>query len=117
MARRLHALARGLTSRGVLAKFAAMQMIDVHLPTDGRELVLTRYTEAEPELSLLLNKLKLVDLLMRLGKRTACRRSWRSARNVNKTTTPVLQMMSEPIAGISAITRTRWLAKRRSIWW
>ena len=58
-----------------------------------------------------------IDLLMRLGKRTACRRSWRSARNVNKTTTPVLQMMSEPIAGISAITRTRWLAKRRSIWW
>jgi len=27
--------------------------------TDGRELVLTRYTEPEPELSLLLNKLKL----------------------------------------------------------
>jgi len=37
-----------------------MQMIDVHLPTtDGRELVLTRYTEPEPELNLLLNKLKL----------------------------------------------------------
>jgi hypothetical protein len=37
-----------------------MQMIDVHLPTtDGRELVLTRYTEAEPELRLLLKKLKL----------------------------------------------------------
>jgi hypothetical protein len=37
-----------------------MQMIDVHLPrTDGRELVFTRYTEPEPELSLLLNKLKL----------------------------------------------------------
>ena len=35
-------------------------LIDVHLPTtDGRELVLTRYTEPEPELSLLLNKLKL----------------------------------------------------------
>ena len=35
-------------------------MIDVHLPTtDRRELVLTRYTEPEPELSLLLNKLKL----------------------------------------------------------
>jgi hypothetical protein len=35
-------------------------MIDVHLPTtDGRELLLTRYTEPEPELSLLLNKLKL----------------------------------------------------------
>jgi hypothetical protein len=35
-------------------------IIDVHLPTtDGRELVLTRYTEPEPELSLLLKKLKL----------------------------------------------------------
>jgi hypothetical protein len=35
-------------------------MIDVHLPTtDGRELVLTRYTEPEPELRLLLQKLKL----------------------------------------------------------
>src|SRR5208282_4546611 len=60
LARRLHALAPGLTSRSVLEKFAAMQMIDVHLPTtDGRELVLTRYTEPEPELSLLLEKLKL----------------------------------------------------------
>ena len=57
---RLHALAPGLTPRSVLEKFAAMQMIDVHLPTtDGRELVLTRYTEPEPELNLLLNKLKL----------------------------------------------------------
>jgi hypothetical protein len=54
LARRLHALAPGLTPRSVLAKFAAMQMIDVHLPTtDGRELVLTRYTEPEPELCLL----------------------------------------------------------------
>jgi hypothetical protein len=44
----------------VLEKFAAVQMIDVHLPTtDGRELVLTRYTEPEPELRLLLQKLKL----------------------------------------------------------
>ena len=60
LARRLHALAPGLTPRSVLDKFAAVQMIDVHLPTtDGRELVLTRYTEPEPELSLLLNKLKL----------------------------------------------------------
>ena len=60
LARRLHALAPGLTPRSVLEKFAAVQMIDVHLPTtDGRELVLTRYTEPEPELNLLLNKLKL----------------------------------------------------------
>ena len=41
-------------------KFAAVQMIDLHLPTtDGRELLLTRYTELEPELKLLLDKLKL----------------------------------------------------------
>jgi hypothetical protein len=40
--------------------FAAMQMIDVKLPTtDGRGLVLTRYTEPKPELSLLLKRLKL----------------------------------------------------------
>src|SRR5215469_5204967 len=58
--RRLHALAPGLSPRSVLEKFAAIQMIDVHVPTtDGRELVLTRYTEPEPELSLLLKKLKL----------------------------------------------------------
>ena len=60
LGRRLHALAPGLTPRSALEKFAAVQMIDVHLPTtDGRELLLTRYTEPEPELSLLLNKLKL----------------------------------------------------------
>jgi hypothetical protein len=58
--RRLHALAPGLTPRSVLEKFAAMQMIDVHVPTtDGRELVLTRRTEPEPELKLLLDKLRL----------------------------------------------------------
>jgi hypothetical protein len=44
----------------VVEKFAAMQMIDVHLPTtDGREIVLTRTTQPEPELRLLLDKLKL----------------------------------------------------------
>jgi hypothetical protein len=54
LARRLHALAPGLTSRSVLEKFAAVQVIDVYLPTtDGRELVLTRYTEPEAELRLL----------------------------------------------------------------
>jgi hypothetical protein len=42
------------------ARPGIMQMIDVHLPTtDGRELVITRYTEPEPDLSLLLEKLKL----------------------------------------------------------
>ena len=60
LARRLRALAPGLTPRSVIEKFAAVQMIDVHLPTtDGRELLLTRYTEPQLELSLLLKKLKL----------------------------------------------------------
>lgn len=61
LGRRLHALAPGLTSRSAVEKFATMQMIDVHIPTtDGRELQLTRYTEPEAELKLLLDKLKLV---------------------------------------------------------
>src|SRR6266478_3999766 len=60
LARRLHALAPGLSPRSVIEKFAAMQMIDVHVPTtDGRELLLTRYTEPDAELRLLLDKLKL----------------------------------------------------------
>ena len=59
--RRLHPLAPGLTARSALEKFAAVQMIDVHLPTtDGRELRLTRYTQPEPELQLLLKQMKLV---------------------------------------------------------
>jgi hypothetical protein len=58
--RRLHALAPGLTARSALEKFAAVQMIDVHMPTtDGRELLLTRYTQPEPELQLLIQQLKL----------------------------------------------------------
>jgi hypothetical protein len=58
--RRLYALAPGLTARSALEKFAAVQMIDVHVPTtDGRELVLTRCTQPEPELQLLIQRLKL----------------------------------------------------------
>jgi transposase len=61
LGRRLHALAPGLTPRSVIEKFAAVQMIDLHVPTtDGRELLLTRYTEPESELALLLDKLKFV---------------------------------------------------------
>ena len=58
--RRLNALAPGLTPRSLFEKFAAVQMIDVHIPTtDGRELQLTRYTQPEPELTLLLERLRL----------------------------------------------------------
>jgi transposase len=58
---RLKNLAPGLTPRSVLEKFCAVQMIDVHVPTtDARELTLTRYTQPEPELKLLLERLKFV---------------------------------------------------------
>ena len=60
LTRRLRDLAPGLTARSVLEKFAALQMLDVHLPTtDGRTVVLTRYTQPETDLQLLLNRLKL----------------------------------------------------------
>jgi len=53
-------LAPGLTPRAVLDKFRAVQMIDVHLPTtDNREVLLSRYTQPEKDLQLLLNQLKL----------------------------------------------------------
>ena len=56
----LRDLAPGLTPRSVLDKFRAVQMIDVHLPTtDGRQVILKRYTQPEKELQLLLNQLKL----------------------------------------------------------
>jgi transposase len=57
---RLKSLAPGLTTRSVLEKFSAVQMIDVHVPTtDGRELVLTRYTQPERELAVLLDQLRI----------------------------------------------------------
>jgi len=57
---RAKAKAPGLTPRAILEKFKAMQMIDVHLPTtDGRNLVLPRYTQPEKDLQLLLQQLNL----------------------------------------------------------
>lgn len=56
---RLRALAPGLTPRSVLEKLAALQMVDVHLPTtDGRHLILSRYTHPEPDQLLLLAQLQ-----------------------------------------------------------
>jgi hypothetical protein len=58
--RRLRHLAPGLTPRAVLEKFSAIQMLDVHLPTtDGRSIILSRCTQPEAELRLLLKELKL----------------------------------------------------------
>ena len=57
---RLKRTASGLTPRAVLEKFAAVQMLDIHLPTtDGREIVMTRHTQPEKDLQLLLDQLKL----------------------------------------------------------
>jgi transposase len=52
--------APGLTPRSILEKFAAMQMVDVHLQTtDGRWLILSRYTQPDKDQNLLLHQLDL----------------------------------------------------------
>lgn len=57
---RLQALAPGLTPRAVLETLAPMQMLDITFPTtDGRRLVMPRYTQPTPEQKLLLHQLQL----------------------------------------------------------
>jgi hypothetical protein len=57
---RLKALAPGLTPRAALEKLAPMQMVDVRVPTtDGRVLILPRYTHPDADQQLLLSQLKL----------------------------------------------------------
>jgi len=57
---RLRPVADGLTPRAVLDKFATLQMLDVQFPTtDGRTLILSRYTEPNTDHKLLLEQLKL----------------------------------------------------------
>ena len=59
--RRLRDLAPGLTPRAVLEKFASIPMLDVHLPTtDGRTVIMSRYTQPEADVQLLLQRLKLM---------------------------------------------------------
>lgn len=56
----LRGLAHGITPAEVIAKFKTMQMVDVHVPTtDGRELVLSRYTQPEADHRMLLDLLHL----------------------------------------------------------
>ena len=51
----LKRLGHGITPAEVLAKFKTMQMVDVHVPTtDGRELVMSRYTQPEADHRMLL---------------------------------------------------------------
>lgn len=60
LAQQLRPHAPGLTPRSVLDKFAGVQMLDVEIPTtDGRTITLTRHTEPEAELQLLLERLRL----------------------------------------------------------
>ncbi len=57
---KLRPLAGGITPHEVIAKFKTMQMVDVRIPTtDGRELVLSRYTQPEAEHRMLLEQLRL----------------------------------------------------------
>ena len=57
---RLRPLAPGLTPRAVLDEFGTIQMLDVHFPTtDGRTLILSRYTHPEPDHKILLEQLNL----------------------------------------------------------
>ncbi len=47
--------AAGLTSEAILEKLSTIQMIDVHLPTtDGRHIVMSRYSQPDKDISLLL---------------------------------------------------------------
>ncbi|WP_444815074.1 hypothetical protein [Variovorax brevis] len=60
MKAQLKRLAQGITPAEVIAKFKTMQMVDVHVPTtDGRELVLSRYTQPEADHRMLLDLLRL----------------------------------------------------------
>lgn len=57
---RLLVHAPGLTPVAVMEKLAAIQMIDVHIPvTDGRWLILPRYTQPETDARIVLDKLQL----------------------------------------------------------
>ena len=58
--KRLSLHASGLTPRSALEKFSEIQMLDVHIPTsDGRHIIMPRYTQPEKDLELLLTKLNL----------------------------------------------------------
>ena len=60
LAQRLKVYAPGLTPHAVLDKLSGIQMIDVKLPTtDGRLLVMPRYTQPEPDQQMLLEHLHL----------------------------------------------------------
>lgn len=57
---RLREYATGLTPRSAIEQLSTIQMLDVHLPTtDGRTVVMSRYTQPGKTVKILLEKLKL----------------------------------------------------------
>lgn len=53
-------IAGGLTPRSIIEKIKHMQMVDVHLPTtDNRIVVLSRYTQPDADLNVLLHQLNM----------------------------------------------------------
>lgn len=57
---KLAAHAPGLTPRQTLSSLQSIRMVDVHLPTtDGRELIMPRFTEPETQQQMILEKLAL----------------------------------------------------------
>jgi transposase len=56
---KLRNVSGGLSARSVLEKFATMEMMDVHFPTEqpGKDLVFSRYTQPEKDHQILLAQL------------------------------------------------------------
>ncbi len=123
LTRRLHGLAPGLSARSALAKLAAVQMIDVHLPTtDGREIILTRTTEPEPELRLLLDCMNLAlpaqpPPRIAAARNTAAvdeiaRLTWR-AHAEGQLADATAQAVSEALQGLAAVELAEQHAENR----
>lgn len=58
--KRMSVYAAGLTAKAILEKLATIHMVDVWLPTtDGRWLIMPRFTQPEAEHRVILDRLKL----------------------------------------------------------
>ena len=70
--------AGGLTPRAIIEAFGTIQMVDVHLPTtDGRRLVLPRYTQPRKEHELLLHQFGMTLPAQGASRLSSCRRATR----------------------------------------
>jgi hypothetical protein len=125
---RLKALAPGLTAKAVLEKLAAIQMIDVELPTtDHRTVVLSRHTEPENDHLLLLQRLKLElppqsppkitaatpHLAARALAPLQCRPLDSPPSDFNAFASPILPGGSSRVSGRAAHKGQHWLLRRR----